>query len=237
MKCQTFFLPLAALLLSCATPRGFDRGMLARDLANRAVTSDEDMRSILDRNPQLPRPFRLGICFRQPMQADSNAGFIVWDWQPGDKQILLDVGERLKQKGVVSEVIPIAPAFGGGESLGSIRQAAAQHEVDGVLIVGGIADLDRYNNRWGPSYAALVTMLFVPGTVVESVFVTHAALWDVREGFQYLTAEADGEAKMEHPVASIQEDKVVDGAKKASLEALAREVEWRIARLAEGRGN
>lgn len=234
MTYRAVLLPLTILLLGCSTPRGFDRGRLAQDLANRAVTTDEDIQTILDRKPQLPRPFRLGVYFQDP--AEANRGSLAWDWTPEDKQVLLDAGESLRRRGLISEVAYIGPSFVENEDLRSIRKAAAQHGVDGVLIVGGLGDLDRYNNRWGPCYAAIITTLFVPGTVVESLFVSSAALWDVRNGFLYLSAEADGEAKLEHPAVGIREDVVVDGAKTASLEALAAEVEWRIMRLAEGRG-
>ncbi len=219
---------LGHLVGACASPRGFDRGELLSSVSPEALVTEEEIQRVLDLKPQLPRRFKLGLYFTQPKSRHWASG---WNWLPADKESFLDIGKSLEQQGLVSETVFVSTATASDEKLKSIRLAAARHGLDAVLVLSGVSDVDRYNNSLGPVYALLVTALFVPGTVVDGLFVSHAGLWDVRNGFLYASVEADGKASSTGPAAFVSEDDVVTEAKADSLQTLATAIQKRIENL------
>ncbi len=79
----------------------------------------------------------------------------------------------------------------GNEDLKSLRMAAAKHQADALLVVTGAAQVDRYINGWGWSYALILPTFFVPGSQVDTLFLSSAALWDVKNEYLYLTNDAE----------------------------------------------
>src|SRR5437870_1807881 len=134
-------LGLVSGALACAKSRGFDREKRDIDLSRAALVTEDDIRKALELRPQLPKSFRLGIRFNQPRTDRYSPG---WTWQPEDKDALLRAGENLKRKEIVSEVAYVSAAIAGGDEVKASRYAAAQHGVDAVLIVSGVAATDRY---------------------------------------------------------------------------------------------
>lgn len=229
---------MAVLIIvsGCSSSRGFDRGALSEGLAPAAPATEQDIQRVLDLRPQLPRPFKLGIFFKQGARVQTDRyryQWYGWDWQPSDKQKLLDVGSSLQRDGLVSDTVFISPETSTGQDLKSIRLAAARHGVDAVLVVSGVADVDRYNNALGPTYALLVTPLFIPGTVVDALFISHAGLWDVRNEFLYSSAEADGLASQTRPAAIVREDAVVSLARERSITELSAAMEQHMKNLGQ----
>jgi hypothetical protein len=216
--------------LGCSSPRGFDRGKLDSSLSQAVLVTDEDIRKALELRPQLPKPFRLAVLFKQPKAAQYASG---WNWQGEDKDVLLHVGDDLKNRGIVSEAIYVSTAIGGGDELKAARYAAAQYGADAVLIVSGVADTDRYNNPLGPLYVLVVTPFFVPGTVIDGLFVAQAALWDVRNGFLYASSEVEARSSVTRPAFFAREHDAITLAKNDALPKLAADVEQRIRRLAD----
>ena len=215
-------------LVSCTSPRGFDRGELQSAVSPDALVTEEEIQRVIDLNPQLPRPFKLGVYLAHPKSRHWGSR---WDWRPSDKDAILGVGESLQKTGLVSQTIFISPATAQDEKLKSVRLAAARHGVDAVLVVSGVSDVDRYNNPLGVTYFLIVTPLFVPGTVVDGIFVSHAGLWDVRNGFLYASVEADGESSATGPAAFVDEARVLKDAKERSIESLVESILNRIENL------
>ena len=213
---------------ACASPRGFDRGELLSEVSPEALVTEDEIQRVLDLKPQLPRPFKLGLYFTQP----TIRHWAEWRWLPEDKDRFLEIGKSLEEQGLVSETVFVSSATAKDEKLKSIRLAAARHGLDAVLVLSGVSDVDRYNNSLGPAYALLVTGLFVPGTVVDGLFVSHAGLWDVRNGFLYTSVETDGTASSTGPAAFVSEQDVVKEAKAESLKNLATAAKQRVENLA-----
>jgi hypothetical protein len=220
---------MSTALIACASPRGFDRGELQSAVSPATIVTEEEIQRVFDLKPQLPRPFKLGVYLTNPTSRHWSSR---WNWLPEDKESILAIGQLLGKGSLVSETVFISPATATDEKLKSIRLAAARHGVDAVLVVSGISDIDRYNNALGVVYSLIVTPLFIPGTVVDSVFVSHAGLWDVRNGFLYASVEADGESSVTGPAAFVDESNVVAEAKEKSLTALLTSVESHIRNLA-----
>lgn len=58
----------------------------------------------------------------------------------------------LKEKGIVVDAYIVRESQLEGRSRRAVRLAAAESGADAVLIVGGVPDIDRYNNSLGNAY-------------------------------------------------------------------------------------
>jgi len=228
-------LAAAFLVVGCAASRGFDRGALKEALAS-APATEEDIQRVLDLRPQLPRPFKLGIFFKDGALTRSDRSqhqWYGWNWQPRDKDTMVEVGTSLQRDAVVSHAFIVSPEISNGQDLKSIRLAAARQGADAVMVISGVADVDRYNNLLGPTYALLITALIVPGSVADALFVSHAGLWDVRNEFLYAAAEADGQASLTRPAALLRDEVVVAQARARSIAELATAMKRHIRNLSK----
>lgn len=237
MKCGIAIF-LVALIAGCGTSRGFDRGNLRAQITGTQKTvTEEDIQSVLELKPQLPFPFKLAIYFAQPKQNDTSWSQN-WIWSPKDKEAFMSAGHSLKEKGIISDILFVNEALVSGNSgqplsnRKAVRLAAARAGADAVLIIHGISANDRYNNNLGPLYLFIVTAFFVPGTELDSMLMAHAALWDVRNDFLYLSAEAEGISHQKRPAAFIEDLIAVNEAKQQAVQALSNEVASRVERLA-----
>jgi len=221
-------------LTACATSRGFDRGNLRHYLseetvAEEKVITDAEIAKALELKPQLPERFKLAIFFVHPESwsyYDRD-----WKWMGEDKDKLLEISKELVSQNVVSDVFVLNDSIVSRQDLKSIRLAAARAGADAVLVVNGTSDIDRYNNFLGASYIFIVTPLFVPGTVVDALFMTSATMWDVRNEYLYLSIEAEGMANQVSPAAFIEEDEVIKEAKALAISTLKDKVLTRLSRM------
>ena len=198
------FLVLVALQIGC-TSRGFNRGELSQQFTLKAPAYDDaKIRSIASKKPNLPKPFRVGVYFATPtIQADKAQ----WRWTDQDKRILDEVGRELKAQGLISDFFPILDTFVEARNLASLRVVAARHAADAVLVINGTGQVDRYFNPAGLSYFLVLPALFVPGSQAETLFMANASLWDVRNEYLYLTAEAEATSNKRYVAAFRDEDK------------------------------
>jgi hypothetical protein len=158
-----------------------------------------------------------------------------WRWTIDEKTKLLESLATLKIQGVAGEVFPIIDVDrGAGADLKTLRLTAARYGADAVLIVTGAVDLDRQTSPLAFTYLAIVPMFLVPATREEAVFVSRAALWDVRNEFLYMTAESESVQGQRRPLALIDRKEVIDDARKDSLGQLIQEVSKRMSPLAAG---
>jgi hypothetical protein len=217
----------SALLLfsvGCATSHGFNRGELREAMNGQAFVSDEEIKKALSLKPQLPKPFKLGIYFKDYAPANHYEK-VQWHWTDADKEKIFSQASLLKDKNEISDVFIISDAITNGTDLKSLRLAAAQHGADALMVVSGANDIDSYTNNLGWTYIALVTTLFVPATKTDVLFMAKAAMWDVRNEFLYLTAESESIQKQTVPFAfSNNEHELVDQAKNEAVAKLSGEI-------------
>jgi hypothetical protein len=217
------------LISGCTSSRGFNRGELRTGLGELATdTSDAEIAKTLSLKPQLPFPFTIGVYFKEPENKNGNQS-VPWHWSEDDKEKILATAAKLQTSGQVSKVFTIHSSLVSGTDLRSLRLAAAQHGADALLVVSGANDADHYNNKWSWTYLALATMLFVPADQLDVLFLSRAALWDVRNQYLYMTAEAEGAKSQTRPAAFTDEREALAEAKTESLRGLGAE----IARMAE----
>jgi rhombotail lipoprotein len=222
----TIVLIIGFLAFGCAS-KGFNRGALQEQVGVvKPAYDDKQIKDAYNKKPNLPKPFKVGVYFMPPKE---NYGQPRWRWTEQDKAFFEDVGAELKTEGLVSEVFPIAGSLVTADDLKSLRLVAAKHQADALLIVGGAAQIDRYTNNWGWTYILLVPALFVPGSEADTLFLANASMWDVKNEFLYLTAEAEATTSETYVAAFGNKDKeLVDEAKAQALAKLKIELKKMI---------
>lgn len=213
---------LVLAVTGCMSPHGINRGEITNKLKTDVVITDKDIQQTLELKPQLQTPFKVGVYLLPP--SDEYCWRNCWKWGPEYKDQLIEFGDELKQKGIISELTFINTPFVTGSELKSIRMSGAQHGVDAVLVINGAAETDRYNNALGPTYILIVTSFFMPGTVIDSLFVSQASLWDVRNGFMYLSTVSEAEHSKTGPGFYMKDKDVLEVAQKESIEKLIKNI-------------
>jgi hypothetical protein len=176
---------------------------------------------VLALRPQLPKPYRLGVFFRaNPAKADD----ATWRWAAEQKQAILELEPALQASGEVSALFAVGDATMVGWDLPAIRVAAARNGADAVLIVSGADEVKQSSNGWALAYLALLPLLAAPGTELDVLFSAHAEMWDVRNEYLYLSAEAESEVVQQRPLAWIDREQATRGAQVEATELLANEL-------------
>lgn len=219
-------LAVAFSMLGCAS-KGFNRGALQEQVGVvKPVYDEKEIKDAYNKKSNLPKPFKLGVYFKPPKES---RGEPQWRWSEQDKSLLEEIGAELKTEGVISDVFPIVGSLVTTEDLKSLRLVAAKHQADALLIVSGGAQIDRYINNWGWSYILLLPTLFVPGSKADTLFLANASMWDVKNEFLYLTAEAEATSSDTYVAAFGKKDKdLVDEAKIQSVTKLKAELKKMI---------
>lgn len=221
------FVGVLAVFVGCAS-KGFNRGDLQSQMGvAKPVYDDQAIKAAYNKKPNLPKPFRLAVYFKNPQpQAYQKAE---WRWTEEDKAVLESIGLDLQSKGMTSDVFPLIGATVDSTDLRSLRVAAAQHKADALLIIHGAGDVDRYTNKWGWSYLLIAPALFVPGSEADTLFISSATMWDVKNEYLYLTAEVEATGKETYIAAFGSTDKdLLAEAKKQSLLKLKSELTKQI---------
>jgi hypothetical protein len=225
MRCFWVTVVLSLMVLGCAS-KGFNRGALRDQIGvQRPVVSDVDIKKILSKQANLPKPFKLAVYFKNPEQNTGWSKNSKWRWTGEDKDLLLTFANELKNEGIVSHVFPVLGNLVTDTDLKSIRVAAAKHGADAVLVIDGVGEIDRYINSWGWSYFLLVPALFVPGSEADAIFISTASMWDVRNEFLYLTAESESTSRKTHIAAfGPKEEQMLNEVKTDALRKLKSEI-------------
>lgn len=224
MKTIITSLLLSFLLVGCAS-KGFNRGELKDQIGVKKLqVNDAEIKEVLKRKANLPKPFKLAVYFAKPANSLTHLR-TKWRWTDKDRDALKSVEEQLKKEGLVSQVIPMMDSLVKEQDIKSIRLAAAKYGADAVLVIDGVADIDRYMNKLGYSYALLIPALFVPGSEVDGLFIANASLWDVRNEFLYLTAESEGTFYENYiPVFGTKDKEIIQASKQKAMEQLSKNI-------------
>jgi hypothetical protein len=213
-------------MTACASSRGFDRGNLRTQITDQKVVTEEDIKKALELKPQLPAPFKLAVFFAPPKSGWRYGSS--WTWTGEDKDVLLQMKADLIKKNILSDMFVLPDSIFEGTDNRAIRLAAARAGADAVLIVNGVSSVDRYNNGWGGTYILIITPFFVPGTIADGLVMINAVMWDVRNQYLYLSAEAEGTAKQTKPAFFINENHLINDARLNAVAALRKELLMRL---------
>lgn len=222
---------VVSLLTACASSQGFNRESMRGQVGAKQEVTDADIQRVLELKAQLPSPYRLAVYF-QPPKHEGYYARKSWEWRADDKQMVVSALSSLKEKNIASDVFAINEAILDGTDNKSIRLAAARAGADAVVVITGTAASDRYNNTLGLSYILLVTPFFMPGTVVDGLFMVNASMWDVRNNYLYASMEVEGLVSKTSSAFEADEEQTIREAKGKALTALAEDVSKRVEGLA-----
>jgi len=220
---------LMLTLSACASSRGFDRAGMRGQIIDQDAVSGENPQKATAQRPQLPSQFKLAIFFAPPENDRESVNLRVW--LDENRDVLQNISTELKKRKNLSDVFVINDPSLENADNEDIRLAAARAGADAVLIINSTFDIDRYNNFLSYSYFLIITPLIVMGTEADALYMVNASLWDVREQYCYMSAEAEGTAKQTRPAFFIRENDVVREAKSGALAALTKELSKQLVNL------
>ena len=220
MKSLSLVLLLA--LVSACSSKGFNKEALRQELkaGESRQISDEEIKKVFDLKPQLPKPFKIGVYFMDNKLRN-------WDlrWNSEDKDFILKLEPELQKSGEVSKMFIINESLVQGHDLKSLRLAAAHHGADALLVISATHETERSLNAWGTTYALILPMFFVQGTVTDALYITRAALWDVRNEYLYMAVEAESFKRKTSSMLNENQDNLLLRAKKESMTDLKKEIQ------------
>ncbi len=212
------------LAAGCASSRGFDRGALRERLQAEAVEIDDaEIEAALALRPQVALPLRLAVYLHDVAANTDRSGTSRRGWAGPDKDQLLAWGEALKADGVLADMFIMSGATVAGGDLRAIRLAAARHGADAVLVLAGAGELRRSSTAFAALNWTIIGGLVLPGTRVEALFLVDGTVWDVRNEYLYLSAEADGSARRVGPTFLLDQEPTFESARRRALEAFGQE--------------
>jgi hypothetical protein len=220
-------------LTACGGSSGFEQAALRDTNASKQPEINEsDVAAAFALRPQLPKPYRVGVVFRpigrNAPEPDSDKP---WRWDIEHKNALLKLRKSLRASGEVTDVFAIDAHTVVGDDLRAIRIAAARHGADAVLVVSGEDVAEHGTNAWAASYVALLPLLFAPGSELDVTFTAHAELWDVRNEYLYLSAEAESETHQQRALCWLDRREATTKAQSQAVALLTKELEQRFAGL------
>lgn len=144
---------------------------------------------------------------------------------------------KLRAQEIISDYIFIDDSIVAIENnrqseISPIRRAAARVGADAILIISDASDTETYNNLLGTTYLFIAPYFLIPGSVADSISITRASLWDVRNQHLYLTVSAEGNAKETRPGIFIECDRVKNKARINSLRLLSEELSIEFEKIA-----
>lgn len=222
---------LGLLLSGCASSRGFDRdAMRAAFHPGAGAVAERNVAPTATEKSAMPVPFRLALYF---VQRDFPAHHTIQkaEWVSADKDALANWLAPLRNEGIVTDAFLLVDSTIQGNIVGKIRQAAARHGADVVLIVDGVAAVDRYNNGYAALYATLIGAYLAPGTESDALVMIEGSLWDVRTERLYATQTAEGRSKSVGAAVAVEDRQVLAQAKKAAVDEFGKRMVDELRRL------
>jgi hypothetical protein len=227
---MTRYLTILLLLLTggCGSS-GFDRGAMRATLGLAETEAAGHTSTLAQRDIQSPlHPLRLALYFVE-RDIPTLLKIRKAEWMSPDKNALIKGLTPLRNEGIVADAFLLADPTIRGHDVQEIRQAAARHDADVVLIVEGVGAVDRYNNGYVAWYPTLIGAYLAPGTVSEALFMISGSLWDARTDRLYATHVAEGRSKLVGSAVLLEDSQSVTQAKKAALDKIGMWMvdEWR----------
>jgi hypothetical protein len=110
------------------------------------------------------------------------------------------------------------------EDIRGIRQAGARYGVDVVLIVDGVAAVDRYNNRFAWLYPTLIGAYLAPGTESDTLVMITGGLWAVRSEWHAPMQTVEGTSKLVGSAVLVEDIVALQEAKRHAIQALGQRI-------------
>ncbi|TKB93297.1 MAG: hypothetical protein E8D40_04150 [Nitrospira sp.] len=107
-----------------------------------------------------------------------------------------------------------------GEDIRRIRQAGARHGADVVLIVDGLASVDRYNNRFAWLYPTLIAAYLAPGTESDALVMITGSLWAVHSDWHTPLQAVEGHSTVKGAAVFVEDAAALQEARQQAIRAI-----------------
>lgn len=224
---------ILTLLIStgCTSSQGFDRTAMGKRLHIVAVEGQED-HSVSHQRTRPSPPFRLGIFFAEH-HALNTPSIRKIEWLSADRDQLLRELAPLRDEQLLADMFVLTDVRLRGDDIKEIRQAGARFGADIVLIIDGIAAIDRYNNRLAWLYPTLLGAYLVPGTESDALVMATGSLWAVNSDWHALIQPVEERSKTVGAAAFVEDAMALQEAKQLAIHALSKRIADQLRLLIE----
>ncbi|OQW35204.1 MAG: hypothetical protein A4E19_16660 [Nitrospira sp. SG-bin1] len=217
-KFRTLWSLLFLLVTGCASSQGFDRAAMSEVLHVESNSTPEGQ-SLAIQRVHLSTPLRLGVFFASHNFPNSPS-IRKMEWLTGDRDQLLRELAPLQDEHVLQDTFVLIDATLRSEDILGIRQAGARHGADMVLIVNGVAAVDRYNNRFAWLYPTLLGAYLAPGTESNALVMVTGHLRAVHSEWHARMQTVEGASKLVGSAVLVEDGAALQEAKKRALQTL-----------------
>ena len=219
---KTVWLPIFLLLIGCASSQGFDR-ITMNEVLHVGPPTISLSNSTENQDGRLSTPLRLGIFFVNHDFPDRRSVQKL-EWWATDREQLLYQLAPLRNEHILTDAFVLMDATLHGDNIREVKRVGARYGADVVLIVDGVAAVDRYNNRYAWLYPTLLGAYLAPGTQSDALVMVTGSLWAVRSEWHAPIQTVEGVSKVVGSAVSVEDSAALLEAKQQAIQALARRV-------------
>jgi hypothetical protein len=223
MRAAKIILPLIMLISTgCMSSQGFDRTAMSERLL---VIPP----AIPDGQPHVPQtvrpspPVRLGVFFVKHDVPDTAAIRKV-EWLSTDRDQLLRELAPLREELLLTDIFVLVDVTLRSDNIKGIRQAGNRFGADIVLIIDGIAAVDRYNNYLAWLYPTLIGAYLAPGTESDALVMATGSLWAIRSNWHALLPTVEERSKAVGAAAFLADNAPLQDAKSLAIHTLGKRI-------------
>jgi hypothetical protein len=204
----------------CTSSQGFNRTAMGERLHGPSISVPQGQ----PLSPQSARPsppFRLGIFFATRDVPNTPSSRKI-EWLSADRDQLLRELALLRDEQLLTDTFVLMDITLRGDNIKEIRQAGARFGADLVLIVDGVASIDRYNNRFAWLYSTIIGAYLAPGTESDALIMATGSLWAAHSDWHIPIQAIEERSKTVGAAAFLQDNVPLQEAKKLAIQTLGK---------------
>lgn len=213
---------IVAGLAGCAASRGFDQAAMREALHLDSLSTPENQ-SVSHESARPSPPFRLGVFFVKHDVPDTPSIRKV-EWLSADRDQLFRKLAPLRDEQLLADTFVLVDVTLRSDNVKGIRQAGARFGADMVLIIDGIAAVDRYNNRLAWLYPTLLGAYLLPGTESDALVMATGSLWAVRSDWHAPIQTVEIQSKVKGSAAFVEDATALQEAKQQAIHSLGKRI-------------
>ena len=205
----------------CMSSQGFNRTAMGERL--HATPTSQESQPLSPQNARPSPPFRLGVFFAEH-NGPNTASIRKVEWLSVDRDHLLRELTPLQDERLLADTFVLRDVTVRSDDIKGLRLVGARFGVDLVVIIDGIAAIDRYNNRFAWLYPTLIGAYLLPGTEIDALVIATGSLWAVHSDWHAPMQTVEGQSKVKGSAAFVEEATALQEAKQAAIQALGQRI-------------
>ncbi|HMS84124.1 MAG TPA: hypothetical protein PKD12_10775 [Nitrospira sp.] len=212
------------LLIStgCVSSQGFNRAAMDERLHS-TLTPIPPSQPVSHQSARPSAPLRLGIFFAKHNVPDTPTIRKV-EWLSVDRDQLFRELAPLREAQLLTDMFVLMDVALRGDDIQGIRKAGARFGADLVLVIDGIAGVDRYNNHLAWLYPTLIGAYLVPGTESDALVMATGNLWAVRSDWHAPIQTVEEQSKTVGAAVFVEDNVSLQEAKTLAIRTLGKHI-------------